>query len=170
MAKLLNDGEHVIFSTRTHVKVLLLPALVLILVAAVAGYLSSLPDGDHKGTMLIVIWVVAGLAILWFTVWPFLNWLVATYTVTNRRLITREGVITREGHDIPLNRISDVRTERGLLDRMLGCGTLVIADASTKGEVSLHDIPKVEAMQLKLSDQLFHGSGGSAGQADDDGT
>ena len=40
-SRLLNEGEHVVVSTRTHVKALLMPALWLILIAAVAGYASS---------------------------------------------------------------------------------------------------------------------------------
>ena len=42
--KLLNEGEHIVYSTRTHVKALLLPAVVLIIVAGLAGYLTSLPS------------------------------------------------------------------------------------------------------------------------------
>jgi uncharacterized membrane protein YdbT with pleckstrin-like domain len=153
--KLLNDDEFVIVSVRTHVKALLVPALVLIVIAAAAGYLSTLPSGDPRGFLVLVIWVVAFLLILWLVVRPFLAWLTTTYTVTNRRLITRSGILTRRGHDIPLARISDVAYEHGLLDRILGCGTLVISDASEQGRVRLHDIPQVEQVHLKISDQLF---------------
>jgi hypothetical protein len=45
-----------------------------------------------------------------------------------------------------------------VVDRVLGCGTLVISDASEQGRVSLHDVPRVERLQLQLSDLLFHGS------------
>ena len=79
---------------------------------------------------------------------PFLDWLVTPYTFTNRRLITRTGILTRRGHDIPLNRISDISYEKGLIDRLFGCGTLVISDASEQGRVRLHDIPHVEQAQL----------------------
>ena len=51
-------------------------------------------------------------------------------------------MITRRGHDIPLTRISDVAYEKDLIDRLLGCGTLVISDASTHGQVALPDIPR----------------------------
>ena len=47
-------------------------------------------------------------------------------------------------------RISDVAYDQGLVDRMLGCGTLVISDASTHGSVRLHDIPQVEQVQRQL--------------------
>jgi len=165
--KLLNQGEHVVWSTRTHIKVLFVAALVLVVTAGVGGYLSSLPD-SNRGTWLLIIWVVAGIVIVIWSVVPFLRWLTATYTVTDRRLITRSGLLTRRGHDIPLPRISDVSYEKGLLDRMLGCGTLVVSDASETGRVSLLDVPHVEQRQLQLSDLLFHGS--MPADRQDDGT
>ncbi len=164
--KLLNEGENVVWSTRTHVKALLAPALVLIVAAGVGGYLSSLPD-SHRKIWLTLIWVVAGLVVAMYSLWPFLNWFSTTYTVTNRRLTTHSGVISRKGHDIPLARISDVSYEKGILDRLLGCGTLVISDASEQGRVALHDIPRVERHQLQLSDLLFHGSQPTSSPQDD---
>jgi uncharacterized membrane protein YdbT with pleckstrin-like domain len=156
--RLLNEGEHIVLSTRTHVKALIMPAVVLIVVAALAGYLSSLPSGDGAGTWRIVIWVVTVGILAWFVVRPFLNWLLTTYTFTNRRLITRTGILTRRGHDIPMNRISDISYEKSLVDRVFGCGTLVVSDASELGRVELHDIPQVEQAQLTVSDELFHGA------------
>ena len=40
-----------------------------------------------------------------------------------------------------MNRISDISYEKGLIDRMFGCGTLVVSDASEQGLVPLKDIP-----------------------------
>jgi uncharacterized membrane protein YdbT with pleckstrin-like domain len=165
--KLLNEGEHVVWSTRTHVKALLAPALVLIVGAGVGGYLSSLPD-NHRKVWLTIIWVVVGVVVALYSLWPFLNWFTTTYTVTNRRLTTHSGVISRTGHDIPLARISDVSYEKDLLDRLLGCGTLVVSDASEHGRVALQDVTRVEKLQLQLSDLLFHGDRQDASH--DDGT
>jgi len=159
--KLLNQDEFVVVSTRTHVKSLLLPALILIVIAGAAGFLGSLASGAVGTVVQWVIWAGALLLILWLVVRPFLHWITTSYTVTNRRLITRTGIQTRRGHDIPLLRISDVSYEHGLLDRMLGCGTLIISDASEHGRVVLHDIPQVEQVHLKISDQLFDGLGSS---------
>ena len=158
--RLLNEGEHVVVSTRTHVKALLVPALWLIVVAAVAGFVSSFTGraGKAQPLLLAVVWLLALLVLLWLVVRPFLSWLTTTYTVTNRRLITRTGVLSRRGHDIPVPRISDVAYEHGLVDRMLGCGTLIISDASERGRVRLHDIPRVEQVHLQIS-ALLHGDG-----------
>lgn len=150
--RLLNEGESVVFSTRTHAKALLLPLLILVVALGLAAWLTNVTDGIFVNGG----WVVAGLLILVFAVWPFLNWLASTYTVTTRRLITRHGVFTRTGHDIPLNRISDVSYERDVIDRMLGCGTLVVSDASEVGRVELPDVPRVEQLQLKISELLYN--------------
>ncbi|MGO4255808.1 PH domain-containing protein [Marmoricola sp. RAF53] len=155
--KYLNPGEQVVWSTRTHVKALVMPVLVLLVTVGFAGYLSSLPD-DNKPTWFGIIWGVTILVnIIWGLI-PFLNWFGSTYTVTDRRLTTHKGVLTRSGHDIPLTRISDVSYQKGVLDRILGCGTLIVSDASEQGRVELPDVPNVEKRQLALSDLLFHGS------------
>jgi uncharacterized membrane protein YdbT with pleckstrin-like domain len=162
--KLLNEGEHVVLSTRTHAKALLVPFFLLLVILALAVLADTTFAG---GVVAWVVWIAAGVLALWFTLRPFLEWLTATYTITNRRLITRSGVLARKGHDIPLSRVSDVAYELGIVDRMLGCGTLIISDASTNGRVLLHDIPQVEETQRRLND-LLHGGDGQA--LPDDGT
>lgn len=158
--KHLNEGEEIVFSTRTHVKVLFIPALVLLLTATAAGFLLAVVE---QTWLTWVVVVVAVLVVLVFSVWPFLEWWAATYTVTNRRLTTHRGVVNRTGHDIPLSRISDVTYEKGLVDRFFGCGTLKVSDASDVGAIRLHDVPRVAQLQLMLSDQLYHGSRNDAG-------
>ncbi len=158
--KLLGEGEHVIASTRTHWKALVVPVLILLLTCGVAGFLVAiLPSGSAHDILLWIVIAVAALIVIWFCLRPFLVWLTASYTVTNRRLINRSGVITRRGRDIPLQRINDVKYERGMLDRMLGCGTLVISDASEEGSSVLPDVPHVEKLQLVITNLLFSDDG-----------
>jgi uncharacterized membrane protein YdbT with pleckstrin-like domain len=148
---LLNEGESVVVSTRTHPKALLLPILALVVLLAVGVFVQKVVD---EGVVTKIVWAVVAVGILWFVVRPVLVWLTATYTVTTRRLITRHGVVTRKGHDIPLTRVSDVAYERDLIDRLLGCGTLVISDASTHGQVALPDIPHIEETHRRLQELL----------------
>jgi membrane protein YdbS with pleckstrin-like domain len=158
--KLLTDGESVVVDTRTHPKALIFPVLILLVTLAVAIFLDK-QIGNH--VVSLIVWILAAILIVWFTLRPFLDWLTSTYTITTKRLITREGILARSGHDIPLMRISDVAYDMGIIDRMLGCGTLVISDASTRGSVRLHDIPHVEHVQRKLTELLD--SSGAAGEA-----
>ncbi len=164
--KLLGAGEHVIVSTRTHWKALVLPVLALLVTCAVAGFvIAVLPSGSSHDALLWVVLAVALVVVVLATLRPFVIWLTASYTVTNRRLINRSGVFTRKGRDIPLQRINDVSYERGVLDRLLGCGTLVISDASEEGRSVLPDVPDVEKLQLVITDLLFGNQGDDEGNA-----
>lgn len=162
--KLLNEGEHVVVSTRTHAKALILPGLVVVIALAAALFLTGVVDDS---VARLVVWVVFLAVVVWFLVGPFLRWLTTTYTFTNRRFIKRSGFISKEGRTIPLNRISGVDFEIGVIDRIFGCGTLVVSDASTDGSVELSDIPRVEQVQLQVSNELHRLAGGDRR---DDGT
>ena len=153
-SKLLNEGEHVVVSTRTHPKALILPLLIFLVLVALGAFLSNVGDGGAAHVMHLVVWALILLAVLWLTVRPVITWATTTYTFTNRRFIKRSGLVAKEGRTIPLNRISGVDFEMGLIDRIFGCGTLVVSDASTDGRVELDDIPKVEQVQLKVAEEL----------------
>ena len=156
-SKLLNQGEHVVVSTRSHVKALILPGLGLLVALALALFLAGLVDDSTADLVIAALFLAA---VVWFVVGPLLRWLTTTYTFTNRRFIKRSGFIAKEGRTIPLNRISGVDFEIGVIDRIFGCGTLVVSDASTDGSVLLHDIPRVEEVQLQVSNELHHLAGG----------
>ena len=160
--KLLNEGETVVVDTRTHVKALIVPLLVLVVLLAIGTFVQVQWDQ----TLAYVVWAVVAVGIVWYVLRPALIWATASYTFTNRRLITRSGVLVRRGHDMPLARISDIAYEFGLIDRMLGCGTLIISDASEHGQIRLHDIPRVEETQRKVNamlQSLNHPSAGHDG-------
>ena len=131
--KLMIDGEQTVMTTRTHVKALLVPLIVLLAVSAAGAFL-------------------AGTA--WDTLWggrPVLRWYLWTYTLTNKRLVEQRGILTRSGRVIPLNRINDVAFEKNLNDRILGSGTLVIHDASEQAGLELRDIPRIEDMHRTVT-------------------
>ncbi len=155
--KLLNEGEHVVVSTRTHPKALIGPVLVLLLLVAGIIVLSRFTDSTVLGA---IVGAVSVGIVFWWVLRPFVDWLTTTYTFTNRRFIKRSGFIAKEGRTIPLNRISGVDFEIGVIDRIFGCGTLVVSDASTDGSVELSDIPDVEKVQLQVSNELHRLAGG----------
>jgi uncharacterized membrane protein YdbT with pleckstrin-like domain len=172
-AKLLNEGEQVVVSTRTHVKVLLGALVVLLVTVFAVGYLAALASRRldaraARTTVWVVLAVLAVVVLVPFVVRPFLRWWTTTYTFTDRRFIQRSGLIAREGRTIPLNRISGVDFEMGIVDRLFGCGTLVVSDASEDGRVPLKDIPRVEEVQKQVAEELHRLTDGV--HAGDDGS
>ncbi|MCL3819907.1 PH domain-containing protein [Aeromicrobium wangtongii] len=153
--KLMIDGEQTVETTRTHVKKLFVPFLVLLAVCVAAGFLiASIGDkGDGKAGWVVV--AIAAVLIVWGSVLPFVGWYLWTYTLTNKRLVEQKGILTRTGRVIPLSRINDVAFEKNLNDRLLGCGTLIIHDASEQAGLELDDIPRVEAFHRTVTNLVF---------------
>jgi hypothetical protein len=106
------------------------PFLVFVLVVALFGLSFLIPGGPWPWLVVGALGVVV--AIRW-TLWPL------------------------SGHDMPLSRLNDVSFSHNILERMLGCGTLVVESAGEQGQLKLDDIPKVELVQHtlhRLSDDL----------------
>src|SRR4249920_60227 len=147
----LSEGEHSVLLLHPHWKILLRPTLVLVLVAVVAAVLVVvIPQGSYAAPGRAAVGVVAVVAVVaWFAI-PFLRWQTTTYELTTRRLRLRRGVLSRSGRDFPLIRISDVSFSHGLVDRLLGCGQLVVESAGENGQLVLTEIPQVEKVQATL--------------------
>src|SRR6476661_6761841 len=157
--RLLNEGEHVVVSTRTHIKVLIGALLVLLVTVFAVAFLAAQVEAHVGGAGLrTAAWVALGLVcaavLMRWVLRPFLRWYTTTYTFTDRRFMQRSGLIAREGRTIPLNRISGVDFEVGLIDRVFGCGTLIVSDASEQGRVELDDVPHVEQVQMRVAEEL----------------
>ncbi|GLY27852.1 PH domain-containing protein [Kineosporia sp. NBRC 101731] len=144
--RLLADDEQLVLVLRRHIKVIAWPILLLILILALIG--ASFLLGQP---IVTIVAAGAGLLVaLRWVLWPILIWWNEIYVVTTERLILRRGVLNRSGHDMPLTRLNEVSFEHGLIERMLGCGTLKVENASDGGPLVLTDIPKVELVQRTL--------------------
>lgn len=150
-----------VIHTRTHVKAMLLPALAFVIIAAAIGVGAALIPREARPIGQLAIALLGVVLLIWLVLIPFLRWRTTTYTITNRRLITRSGILNKVGKDLPLNRINEVSYERSLIDRMLGCGSLIVQTAAEDGTIVLHDVPDVEHVSLEMTQLLFgpqHGS------------
>jgi membrane protein YdbS with pleckstrin-like domain len=145
------DDEQGVLLLRPHWKTLVPPmlvAVILVIAALVAEVV--IPSGKYSGIARGAVGVVAILALMLWLIGPLLRWRMTTYELTTRRLRVRHGVLTRRGRDIPLARINDVSFEKGPLDRLLGCGRLVVESAGEHGQIVLTEIPHVETVHSTL--------------------
>jgi membrane protein YdbS with pleckstrin-like domain len=150
MEDLLSEGERNVLTLHPHWKTLVRPALVLVVILAAAIAVQVvIPAGHLAGPARIAVGAVAAGAVLWFLI-RLLRWQTTTYQLTTRRLRLRQGILSRSGRDFPLIRISDVSFSHGPIDRLLGCGRLVVESAGEHGQLVLTEIPHVESVQATL--------------------
>lgn len=158
----LTEGEQVVLRLRTHIKALVGALLwAVLLVAALVGLWWVLRD---TGAYVVGMWIAGGVALVlacWLVALPVVRWGTERYTITTRRIIHRHGILTRHGRDIPLHRVNDIATERDVIDRILGCGTLVVSDATEKAGMVLRDVPDVEQVHVQLQELLYTYDDGS---------
>ena len=147
----LTEDEHLVLRLHPHWKTLIGPLLVAVLVVAAALIAEVLiPSNSAAAVERLVVAAIAILAVMLWLIVPVLRWRTTTYELTTRRMRVRSGIVTRHGRDIPLARINDVSFEKGLLDRLLGSGRLVVESAGEHGQILLNDIPRVEFTQATL--------------------
>ena len=147
----LSEGERFVLRLHPHWKTLLRPFCILaVIVAAAIVALIMLPPRSDLAAVRIAIGALALLAVIIWCVVPLLRWKTTSYELTTRRLRLRRGILSRSGRDFPLIRISDVSFSHGLLDRLLGCGRLVVESAGEHGQLVLTEIPQVERVQAAL--------------------
>ena len=152
------EGERVVMELREHAKALIWPFLLLVvlLVGAAASFAVTMDDTVRWA----VLGVLAVVAVVWVFV-PWLKWRTTSYSVTNQRIAMRSGIFTRVGRDIPLYRINDIALEKDLIDRLLGCGTLQVSDATEKAGMVLVDVPRVDQVHVRLQELLYAADDGS---------
>lgn len=151
-SKLLMDGEQMRVVTRPHWKFIIagvciaavtFPVLILLL-----AWSSSSLGGLSKWVNLVIALVALIILIRW-TAKPILEWAFTRYYFTTRRVMTRSGIISRKAADIPLDMVSNVYYDQGVLDRFLKCG-VVRLDSSGGDGFTLNNVPHVEELTRTL--------------------
>lgn len=142
--RLLSPGETIIYQLRPHWRALIAPAIVVIVLAFAGTWLFFFTDSA------IVRWIVVGAGVVILVLWvilPLLRWLTTQYVFTDRRIILRRGLITKQGRDVPLAKVNNVSFNQSMLGRIFNFGELQIESANSDGSLFIEDVPNVEDIQ-----------------------
>jgi uncharacterized membrane protein YdbT with pleckstrin-like domain len=121
----IGPGERVFFhghpSWRSMLAFYLRGLLVAVLAGVIAGIVTRISGGSVE-----VVWVAAAVLVVFIVVlaWGLIRRIATTYTITNRRLTIRTGLLSTELHETRLERVQNVNARQRLLERMLGVGTV----------------------------------------------
>ena len=142
--KLLAPGETIHYEMHPHWRGLIVPAITLVLTVFIGSWLFFLTD------VSVLRWVI-GVAMVVLVVWRvlvvFLQWITTEYVFTDRRIIVRRGLITRQGRDMPLSKVVNVSFTVPALGRVLNYGRLDIQSAGDDSDLDIVDVPNVESIQ-----------------------
>jgi uncharacterized membrane protein YdbT with pleckstrin-like domain len=96
---------------------------------AIAFLVIALWAGLATGTALIVTLVIVVVVLVW-TLLETIRW---KYTITNRRVFVRHGLVSVNEQTARLERVQDVTLRQTLFDRIFGVGRLAIDTAGSEG-------------------------------------
>lgn len=155
--ELLRSDERVVLHKHPHWKMLVLPVLAFLFIVALCAYLAArVPVSSWQLWAWLVLAGLGVLGVVWLTLVPLLRWRTTHFVLTTRRVLVREGVLSRSGIDIPIHRINSVQFRHTLVERILGCGTLSIESASDE-PLEFDDIPQVERVHSLLYHEVNPG-------------
>jgi uncharacterized membrane protein YdbT with pleckstrin-like domain len=112
----LSPGEQVIFEGHPSWRAILGFYLKGVLVAAILGVIAKLIDGNASA--FVVVLVVIALTVLI----GFLKRVATTYTITNRRLNIKRGIVSREIQETRLERVQNVNYRQSVYQRLMQIG------------------------------------------------
>lgn len=145
--RLLAPGETIAVELKPHWHALLWPLIVLI----IESFLIVFAFMTFSNS--IIRWLIVGVGFfifIWQTLIPFARWLTTQYVFTSRRIIVRQGLLTKQGRDMPLSKVNNVSFSVSVLGRVFNYGSLVVESAGEDGNLVIDDVPSVENIQRNV--------------------
>ena len=121
----LKEGEMIVFETRPH-KVHYLLALWIVGITFFIIGLGVLFASVIGGIILLII-------ALLFLGMSYLSWEFTFYCLTTERVIKLTGILNKNFYENRLEKVQDLRLKEGIIQRMFGCGDILITTAGMAG-------------------------------------
>ncbi len=152
---LLNDSEEMILDLKPH-WLYIVPSAAAFAGAVVVALLGVV-FWTTEGTVNTLVNLVCGALVVataaWFG-WSYAKWVTTMFVLTNSRILTRSGIVSKQGTAIPLERINTVFDSKSVFERVVGAGDLTIESAGAEGNLELHDIRRPDVVKREIYNQM----------------
>ncbi len=83
---------------------------------------------------------------------PILNlkWKRTEFIVTNQRVIIKSGIFSIHVSEIALDKINSVKFDQGMLERMVGSGSINIETASRDGDLKYQNVAMAKEFRARV--------------------
>ena len=112
----LMSGERIIYRTRIHWSVFIMPSILT--AAVLLAFL-----GKTVLTILAVLSAISGIS--WLSM-AFITYKTSEFAVTNKRVLIKIGLIRRESLETLLQKVEGIHVEQGIVGRMFDYGTIIV--------------------------------------------
>ena len=147
---LLSDDEDIIVDMHPHWWTIA-PISALLAAVVIGGLVLVTISGDGTGWLILQALVgVAVLATLVVFGIRYARWTTTEFVVTTERVISRSGVLSKEGIEIPLDRINTVFFNQSVFERIAGSGDLGIESAGEGGRQTFTNVRKPNRVQAEI--------------------
>jgi membrane protein YdbS with pleckstrin-like domain len=148
--ELLTKDEEILVDLRPHWWYVT-PAGAYLAVAMIVGIWVLASAGDNVGWTILKFVVAVGVLVALVNFGQrYARWVTTNFVVTNERVISRHGVIGKQGIEIPLDRINTVFFNQSVFERMVGAGDLGIESAGEQGRQTFSDIRKPSVVHQEI--------------------
>ena len=113
----LSAGEQVIFEGHPSWRAILGFYLKGVVIAVIVGAIAKLV-GASNGVVFLIVLVILALTVLI----GFVKRVATTYTITNRRLNIKRGIVSREVQETRLERVQNVNYNQSVYQRLMQIG------------------------------------------------
>jgi uncharacterized membrane protein YdbT with pleckstrin-like domain len=163
-----HPGERVLFNTRprfsqsvasAYFRIILL-LLFLYFFNTIIAYLAIIQSTIATlGTIPFVEWstdlLILIIALLFLSlIWTYLSWRSTCYILTNKRIMVKKGVISKQTVYMHFNKIQDISVSQGFSQRISSAGDIEIFGGRDRTSLILRDIPNPDKFETMLNEKI----------------
>ena len=153
--KVLLPGENVVIAVHAHWATLIEPVLSTLLALSLAIWVDSNVTKSTQALGTIFWWIF--LAVLARLVWIVIDWSNHWFIATDKRLLLRYGVITRQVGMMPLLKVTDMRFVRSPPGRIFGYGQFILESAGQDQALrEVNWVPDPDNTYRIICSEIFH--------------
>jgi len=149
--KLINEGENVVLDLKPHW--IFFWKHIVVGIAFLVVFVIYVGPADGSS---IVGWPLGiGLLIfVGFVVEKYLVWTYTHFVLTDRRVISRSGIVSKRSTEIPLERINNIDFHQNIFLRLIGAGDLDIESAGKDGQSHFDNVRHPDMVQQEIYRQM----------------
>jgi len=150
---LLNQNEEIVLDIHPHWWYFAESVGALIPITIAEIYIATKIDGGFWNFLPKVSAGAFAITALW-VIWKYLLWRNTHFAVTNYRVIYQSGFFSKQGIEIPLERVNNVNFNQSIIERILGAGDLLIESGGQDGQQRFSDIQRPQIVKKMMLEQV----------------